>query len=308
MLVTEMGCAGSARSPSSARSRGRGVVVVTAIGPEHLELVGTRRATSPRRTPRRSPRCRPAGPPSCRRTRRELEPYLERDDIEIRRFDGRTTSTCDGTATRPRVAFTRRRAEIDARAAVRAASPRREHARGPRRLRRARAAARRAHEGAARIGSRRWRGEELAAARRRDRRQRRLQREPGLDAGRARSISPSAPARRRRVAILGEMAELGDGSTRYHREIGALLAELGIDRSSPSASRRALLSRRRRMHWLADAASFARPPACSGPGDAVLVKASRAVGLEGIPTGSRRSQRHGPSPDRRPRSRWSSPS
>ena len=34
---------------------------------------------------------------------------------------------------------------------------------------------------------------------------------------------------RRRVAILGEMAELGAESARYHDEIGALLAELGIE-------------------------------------------------------------------------------
>ena len=34
---------------------------------------------------------------------------------------------------------------------------------------------------------------------------------------------------RRRVAILGEMAELGDSSRRYHDEIGALLGELGIE-------------------------------------------------------------------------------
>ena len=33
---------------------------------------------------------------------------------------------------------------------------------------------------------------------------------------------------RRSVAILGEMAELGAESERYHREIGALLAELGV--------------------------------------------------------------------------------
>ena len=34
---------------------------------------------------------------------------------------------------------------------------------------------------------------------------------------------------RRRVAILGEMAELGAESSRYHEEVGALLSDLGIE-------------------------------------------------------------------------------
>ena len=38
------------------------------------------------------------------------------------------------------------------------------------------------------------------------------------------------------------------------------------------------------MHWLADASSFGEAAGLLRPGDAVLVKASRAVGLEGIPT------------------------
>ena len=53
------------------------------------------------------------------------------------------------------------------------------------------------------------REEELELAGRRAADQRLLQREPALDARGARSTSPSAPARRRRVAVLGEMAELG---------------------------------------------------------------------------------------------------
>src|SRR5205085_10070682 len=34
---------------------------------------------------------------------------------------------------------------------------------------------------------------------------------------------------RRRVAILGDMAELGPDGPRYHREVGAAAAELGVD-------------------------------------------------------------------------------
>lgn len=39
-----------------------------------------------------------------------------------------------------------------------------------------------------------------------------------------------AAQRGRRVAVLGTMAELGEESARYHREIGALVRALGIDR------------------------------------------------------------------------------
>ena len=34
---------------------------------------------------------------------------------------------------------------------------------------------------------------------------------------------------RRRVAILGEMAELGEASRGYHEEVGRLAADLGVD-------------------------------------------------------------------------------
>ena len=37
------------------------------------------------------------------------------------------------------------------------------------------------------------------------------------------------------------------------------------------------------MHWIPDAAAFDTVAGVIRPGDAVLVKASRAVGLEGIP-------------------------
>ena len=91
---------------------------------------------------------------------------------------------------------------------------------------------------------------------------------------------------RRRVAILGEMAELGDAAPRYHEEVGALLDELGIELviavgeggrqylgGEPTPSRR----------WIPDAAAFDDVASLLQPGDAILVKASRAVGLEGIP-------------------------
>ncbi len=85
---------------------------------------------------------------------------------------------------------------------------------------------------------------------------------------------------RRRVAVLGEMAELGDTSQRYHREIGELARELEIGVIAVGEPAREYGP----AVWAADvegAVEAAR--AFLRPGDAVLVKASRAVGLEGIP-------------------------
>ena len=45
---------------------------------------------------------------------------------------------------------------------------------------------------------------------------------------------------------------------------------------------RAYLGRAKEEHWIAGAASFDEAADVFLPGDAILVKASRAVGLEGI--------------------------
>ena len=91
---------------------------------------------------------------------------------------------------------------------------------------------------------------------------------------------------RRRVAVLGEMAELGAEAPRYHEEIGELLEELGIevviaigDETLPYVQSQDSPGRR----WIADVGAFDRVVGLLRPGDAILVKASRAVGLEGIP-------------------------
>ncbi len=67
MLVTEMGMRGAGQVAELCAIARPRVVVVTSIGPEHLELVGTVEDVAAR-MPRRSTRCRPAGSPSFRRT------------------------------------------------------------------------------------------------------------------------------------------------------------------------------------------------------------------------------------------------
>jgi UDP-N-acetylmuramoyl-tripeptide--D-alanyl-D-alanine ligase len=84
---------------------------------------------------------------------------------------------------------------------------------------------------------------------------------------------------RRKIAILGEMAELGDGSSAFHEGIGALAKELGVDVVGVGESARAYGP----VAWVPDAGQAAgAASAVIEPGDAVLVKASRSVGLEGI--------------------------
>ena len=84
---------------------------------------------------------------------------------------------------------------------------------------------------------------------------------------------------RRLVAVLGEMAELGAEAPSYHREIGALLTELGIVDVIAVGP----LARDYGGDWVASAGEAAvRLRAELRPGDVVLVKGSRSVGLEAV--------------------------
>jgi UDP-N-acetylmuramoyl-tripeptide--D-alanyl-D-alanine ligase len=82
---------------------------------------------------------------------------------------------------------------------------------------------------------------------------------------------------RRRVAVLGDMRELGPAGPAYHEEIGELVRALGIERVIAVGG----LARAYGGEWVptADEAA-ARLRAELRPGDAVLVKGSLAVGLE----------------------------
>jgi UDP-N-acetylmuramoyl-tripeptide--D-alanyl-D-alanine ligase len=89
---------------------------------------------------------------------------------------------------------------------------------------------------------------------------------------------------RRRVAILGDMAELGRTGPDYHREVGEAAVELGVDELlAVGELARGYLSGGVAGRWVPNVHDALRElDELVRPGDAVLVKASRAIGLEAV--------------------------
>ena len=276
ILVTEMGMRGLGQIAGLCAVARPTLALVTSIGPEHLELVGTVEDVA-RANAEAIESLPPGGTAVVRDGEASLEPFL-REDIAVRRFDpGSVVRDGDawrfavaGTDVRLELPFAQRHLAGNVLAALTAYD-----ALG--------LPLDRAAEGAAAIRLSRWRGEarDLPGG--------------GLivnDAYNANPISMRAAlldlderaAGRRRVAVLGEMAELGGESGRYHAEIAALLHELGVELviavGEPAL---AYLDGRTDGVAVADVAAFADVLDLFRPGDVVLVKASRAVGLEGIP-------------------------
>jgi UDP-N-acetylmuramoyl-tripeptide--D-alanyl-D-alanine ligase len=92
----------------------------------------------------------------------------------------------------------------------------------------------------------------------------------------------------RRIAVLGRMAELGEGAEAYHREVGALAARVGVDIVIAVGDQaRAYLDGAGGGvdgHWVPDPeAAVERLLEVSRPGDRVLVKGSKVAGLRPLP-------------------------
>jgi UDP-N-acetylmuramoyl-tripeptide--D-alanyl-D-alanine ligase len=98
---------------------------------------------------------------------------------------------------------------------------------------------------------------------------------------------------RRAFAVLGPMNELGGQSRRHHEEAGGLAARAGVaglivvGKTGDAAAM--LAGARAQRSWHGDLVAVADPPAAVkalenvlAPGDVVLVKASRTVGLERV--------------------------
>lgn len=279
VLITEMGMRGLGQIAALCTIARPDLVVVTSIGPEHLELVGTVERVAEANAeaivalPPDGIAVVPADAP-------ELEPHLTRTDIEVRRFDrsqvvragNEWRFVVGGRESRLRLPFTAHHMAENTLAALVAYD-----ALG--------LSLDRAQEGADAIRLSRWRGEGLQLA------------GGGLVVNDAYNANPTSmraalldlverAGPRRRVAILGEMAELGDASGRYHEEVGLLVDELGIEIvvavGEPAKAYVGDTGRPGRL-WVPGVESLEAALAALEPGDAVLVKASRSVGLEGIP-------------------------
>jgi UDP-N-acetylmuramoyl-tripeptide--D-alanyl-D-alanine ligase len=271
VLVTEMGMRGLGQVAALCAVARPTLVVVPHVGPEHLELlrrverVAEANAEAIAALPPSGVAVVPAAGP--------LDPFLTRDDVVFRRFsaadvetvDGSTRFSVNGERVELELPFTQRHLASNTLAAL--------HAYDALGLPLDRAA-----EGLARVALSPWRGDETEL--------------PGggfvvndaynanPDSMRAALVHLAERAGdRRRVAILGEMAELGEQSAAYHGEIGELAADLGIDVIGVGESARMYTP----TVWIDSAPAVAEVAReYLRPGDAVLVKASRAVGLEGI--------------------------
>jgi UDP-N-acetylmuramoyl-tripeptide--D-alanyl-D-alanine ligase len=241
------------------------VGVVVNVGPVHLELVGSLEGVL--RAKGELVAALPAGGTAIV----PAEFPVERDDVEVVRLAEPTVEPADGRTVVGGVSFnfTARHQAANAAAALAAYDalglPR------PERVD---------------VEFSRWRGEELPL--------------PGgglliNDAYNANPVSMRAAlvhlaataGARRPVAILGDMAELGAGAPAFHEEIGreaarngvqALLAVGELARGYLAGAAGVPVTR-----WAPNAeAAAAAAPGLVEPGDCVLVKASRALGLERV--------------------------
>ncbi|MDQ3857647.1 MAG: UDP-N-acetylmuramoyl-tripeptide--D-alanyl-D-alanine ligase, partial [Actinomycetota bacterium] len=229
IAIVEMGMRGLGQIAELCETAQPVIGVITKIGPVHLELLGTVERVAQAKAellaalPPGGTAVVPAGDPF-------LDPYLNRDDIEVIRFGpggdvvlrsftplgaaSRLEVDALGTRLDLEMSFSSRYNATNALAALAAY-----HALG--------LPLSQAQRGAREIVLSRWRGEEVPL--------------PGdglliNDAYNANPLSMAAALEhlaeragtRRRVAVLGDMAELGPGAAAYHREVGALAARAGL--------------------------------------------------------------------------------
>ncbi len=96
------------------------------------------------------------------------------------------------------------------------------------------------------------------------------------------AIAGAAP-HRRRVAVLGDMLELGPAARDFHAQLGSYAGAAGVDLLVAVGPLAASIAQsfEGESHTVGDAGEAAAlVPQLLAPGDAVLVKASRGVGLE----------------------------
>jgi UDP-N-acetylmuramoyl-tripeptide--D-alanyl-D-alanine ligase len=284
VVVCEMGMRGLGQIAELCAVARPDVGVITSIGPVHLELLGTLENVAAAKA--EVVAALPEGGVAVVPDEPLLEPHLGRDDIEIRRFSpdqlvffepaeggARIGFALPGRTLELELPLTARYQAQNALAAL--------HAYDALGL-----SLDEAQTGAAEVQLSRWRGEEVELP------------GGGLLVNDAYNANPDAmqaalahlaerAGDRRKVAILGEMAELGADAAEYHRQVGAAIAREGVDsllavgalaRNYVDAAEG--VSEKR---WVATVEeAIAALDQVVRPGDAVLVKASRAVGIEAV--------------------------
>ena len=276
IAVCEMGMRGLGQIRELCEVARPHVGVITSVGPVHLELLGTLENVARAKAevvgalPPGGTAVVPADAPA-------LAPFVGREDIETLRFgEGgdvvlrafappRLVADVAGEVVSLAVPFTSRHQAENTLAALAA-------------YRALGLPLDRAADGAATIAFSRWREEECDLP------------GGGLLVNDAYNANPTSvraalshlverAAGRRTVAVLGEMAELGPESPRYHREAGGHARSLGIDVlvsvGGPLAREYAADE-----HAETVEAATGLVRGLLEPGDVVLVKASRAAGLE----------------------------
>ncbi|HYY75276.1 MAG TPA: UDP-N-acetylmuramoyl-tripeptide--D-alanyl-D-alanine ligase, partial [Gaiellaceae bacterium] len=288
IAIVEMGMRGLGQIAELCEVARPDVGVITSVGPVHLELLGTveRVAQAKAEIVESLPPCGTAVVPAGERS---LDSYLTREDIRVFRFgedgdvrlsyfsarDGRSRLKVEafGRPLTLEFSFGERHNATNALAALAAY-----HALG--------LPLGKAQRGARQVKLSRWRGEEVPL--------------PGdgiliNDSYNANPLSMAAALEhlreragpRRKVAVLGDMAELGPGAASYHREVGAAAARAGVEvlvavgplaRGYIEGARGVPLTR-----WAPTVETgLAALRRVLRQGDCVLVKGSRAMGLEAI--------------------------
>lgn len=277
IVVTEMAMRGLGQIAALCRAARPDIAVITAVGPVHLELLGTveRVAEAKAEIVAALP---PGGTAVVPADAAELEPFLDRPDIAFVRFG----PGGDVRLTRfdpPLLAADMRGTQVELEVPFSADH----HARNTLAALGAYAALGlpldRVGEGSPGIAFSRLRGEEIEL--------------PGGallidDSWNANPMSMRAAleylvrraAGGRTIATLGEMAELGPGAPGYHAEVGAAARELGVDVVIAVGGALAARYGGTLVPTPAAAADVLRDTI--EPGDTVLVKGSRVARLEQV--------------------------
>jgi len=265
VLITEMGMRGLGQIAALCEIARPDIGVITNIGPVHLELLGTidRVAQAKAELLHALP---PGGIGVIPEHAPELEPYVP-DGLDVRRFPEPEVEVRNGHAF---VQFGGREIEFSFTARHQAAN-------AVAALTVVEVLGLPLPESLVEVPFSRWRGDEAPLS------------GGGLLINDAYNANPHSMRAaldhlveradgRRMVAVLGEMAELGTDAPRFHDEVGAYARELGVDVVLGVGE---LGRRYQPEEWAADAAeAIVLARTVVAPGDAVLVKASRAVGLE----------------------------